>query len=127
MKRLLLSITALALILAPVLLLNSCAKENQKHELTVVVTANKVRVANAVVHVYVPVSNSYIKDWFNNADEKGEVHYSFENKVIVELVGTKGSFKGCGFAEVEAGENIVYLELLPWSMREDNGCMDSGS
>lgn len=93
-----------------------------------VVTANdSVRVANATVHLYVPVSNSYIEGWFDQTGENGEVEYSFRNKVVVELTATKGSFKGCSFAEVEEGDNTIFVNMLPYAERSENGCSDSGS
>ncbi len=118
------SITTVVLLLAigSLAFFSSCKKDNDDHKLTVIVTANdSVRVANAMVHVFVPVSNSYIKGWFDPTNERGEVDYAFPDKVIVEIEASKGSFKGCTFAEVNAGSNVVYVDVKPYCAK-DNGC-----
>lgn len=122
MKRILIATLGAILITASAALLPSCAKSNEDHELTVQITVNdSVRVSNCLVHLYVPVSDSYIKDWYDYTNEEGEVHYSFENKVIVQIIAAKGTFKSCSFAEVEEGANRVVVDLKPYCAK-DNGC-----
>ena len=121
MKRLVTAISASLLLCAGVLLMPSCEKDNSKYKLTIVVTANDtVRVQNASVRVFAPVSPTYV-DYYDATDERGETHYTFLNKVVVEVIANKGSFKGCSFAEVNQGTNTVYIDLKPHGS-DDNGC-----
>ena len=120
MKRLITVIGALLLTFGAIFITSSCEKDTRDYELTVVVTTyDSVKVQNALVHLYAPVSNSIIDYWYNT-DENGETHFNFENKVIVEIEAAKGSFKACGFVEVERGENIIYIDLKPYGTH--NGC-----
>ncbi len=103
----------------------SCVKDKDKHKLTIVVVAENrdgdlVPAQNADLHVFAPVANSFI-DYYASTNNDGEVSFEFENKVIVEIVSTKGSFRGCNFAEVNEGENTVTVELKPFGAK-DNGC-----
>lgn len=121
MKRTYLSLFNLSLLLAMFFTFTGCTKEETKHVLDLIITVDEdVRVSNAFVRVYAPVSNSYI-DYYAYTDEVGELEYKFDNKVIVEVIATKGSFKACTFVEVERGVNTVYLDLKPFG--EENGCL----
>jgi hypothetical protein len=121
MKRLVTAISAILLLTAGVLLMPSCEKDNSDYQLTIVVTANdSVRVQNANVRVFAPVTPTFI-DYYDATDENGETHYSFLNKVVVEVIANKGSFKGCSFAEVNQGSNTVTIDLKPYGS-DDNGC-----
>ncbi len=121
MKRLVTTISAIVLLIAGLLLMPSCEKDTSDYNLTIVVTANdSVRVQNANVRVFAPVSPTFI-DYYDATDENGETHYSFKNKVVVEVIANKGSFKGCSFAEVEQGSNTVYIDLKPFGS-DENGC-----
>ncbi|AEV33322.1 hypothetical protein [Owenweeksia hongkongensis] len=122
MKRLLPVIGALLLLLGVAISTTSCEKDTRDYELTVVITTyDSVRVQNANVHLFAPVSNSIIDYWYTT-DDKGEAKFSFENKVIVEIEVAKGSFQACGFAEVNRGENTIYIDLKPFVDRAHNGC-----
>lgn len=115
-KRLLFS-----LILPAALALSGCSKEEGDYNLTVLVTVeDDVKVANALVRVYVPLENSFI-DYYHYTNEQGEAEFKFNNKVVVDAIATKGSFKACSFAEVERGENLLTIDLKPFGAR-DNGC-----
>ncbi len=121
MKRLITAISASFLLSAGMMLMSSCEKDNSKYKLTIVVTANDtVRVQNASVRVFAPVSPTYV-DYYDATDERGETNYTFLNKVVVEVIANKGSFKGCSFAEVNQGNNTVYIDLKPHGS-DDNGC-----
>ena len=121
MKRLITAISASFLLSAGMMLMSSCQKDNSKYKLTIVVTANDtVRVQNASVRVFAPVSPTYV-DYYDATDERGETNYTFLNKVVVEVIANKGSFKGCSFAEVNQGNNTVYIDLKPHGS-DDNGC-----
>ena len=99
----------------------SCEKDNSKYELTVVVTIHDTtRVQNATVRLYAPVKPTFI-DYYDATDEKGETHYSFKNKVVLNLTVNKGSYKACSFAEVDLGKNTVTVDLKPYGS-ENNGC-----
>lgn len=99
----------------------SCKKEHNNYDLTVIVTVyDTVPVANAAIHLYAPVSGTFI-DYYDNANESGEKDYHFNNKVIVQIQANKGSFKGCNFAEVNRGQNTVYVDVKPFGVNE-NGC-----
>lgn len=115
----------LILLLSGVLLFTSgCSKDKKNHRLTVVVVADgDVRVTNSLVRVYAPVDDTYI-DWYIGTNEKGEAYFEFENDVVVDIIATKGSFKGCGFAQVKAGENTATVEVKPWGSN-DNGCPET--
>lgn len=120
MKRLITVIGALLLTCSAIFFTTSCEKDTRDYQLTIVVTTyDSVRVQNALVHLYAPVSNSVVDYWYNT-DEQGETHYTFENKVIVEIEAGKGSFKACSFVEVERGENVIYVDLQPYGTH--NGC-----
>ncbi|WP_417590608.1 hypothetical protein [Owenweeksia hongkongensis] len=122
MKRLLPVIGALLLLLGVAISTTSCEKDTRSYDLTVIITTyDTVKVQNALVHLYAPVSNSVVDYWYNT-DEKGEVKFSFENKVIVEIEAAKGSFQACGFAEVNRGDNTIYIDLKPYSDKAHNGC-----
>ncbi len=122
MKRLLPVIGALLLILGVALSSTSCEKDTRKYELTVVITTyDTVKVQNATVHLFAPVSNSFVDYWYTT-DEKGEAKFSFDNKVILEIEAGKGSFQACGFVEVERGENKIYIDLKPFQDSAHNGC-----
>lgn len=114
----------MTLLLGATLFLSGCSKDKQQHKLTVVVVAdNDVRVANSLVRLYAPVENSFI-DWYVYTNEEGEAEYAFENKVIVDIIASKGSFVGCNFAEVKEGENTVVVEIKPYGT-DDNGCPET--
>lgn len=122
MKRLLPVIGALLLVLGVTISTTSCEKDTRDYELTVVVTTyDSVKVQNANIHLFAPVSNSFIDYWYTT-DEKGEAKFKFDNKVIVEIKAAKGSFQACGFAEVERGENTIYIDLKPFQDQAHNGC-----
>lgn len=124
MKRLLQPILLIILLMGGMFCMNSCEKDQGDYNLTVVVTVNDTtRVANAFVRVYAPVSNTTI-DYYDNVDENGEKNYSFDNEVVVEVIATKSSFRACNFAEVERGDNTVYVNLKPFGSN-DNGCLSS--
>jgi hypothetical protein len=110
-----------SLLLAFVFASSGCAKEETDYVLDLIVTTDDgdVRVSNAFVRVYAPVSNSFI-DYYSFTNEVGELEYTFDNKVVLEIKSTKGSFKGCTFVEVEQGINTVYLDLKPFGV--ENGC-----
>lgn len=121
MKRLITAITAFIALVTVGFLASSCEKDESEYRLTVVVTANEtVKVQNADVRVFAPVSTTFI-DYYDATDEKGETNYSFKNKVVVEIIANKGAFKGCTFAEVDRGSNIITIDLKPHGS-EDNGC-----
>lgn len=121
MNRLITAISATLLLIVVSLLMPSCEKENSKYKLTIIVTANDtVRVQNASVRVFAPVSPTFV-DYYDATDERGETHYTFLNKVVVEVIANKGSFKGCSFAEVDQGSNTVTIDLKPHGS-DDNGC-----
>ncbi len=112
------------LIFGAMLFFSGCSKDNLNHKLTVVVVADDdVKVANALIRLYAPVDNSYI-DWYVYTNEAGEAQFEFPNKVIVEVIASKGSFVGCNFAEVEEGENTVQVEIKEWGT-DDNGCPET--
>lgn len=115
----------LVMLLGSLLLFTAgCSKDNQDHKLTVVVVADDdVKVANALVRVYAPVDNSYI-DWYLRTNEQGEATYEFENEVVVDIIASKGSFVGCDFAQVKAGNNTVEVEIKIWGT-DDNGCPET--
>ena len=116
---------SLVLLLSGAMLFSTgCSKDNQKHKLTVVVVADgDVRVTNALVRVYAPIDNSFI-DWYIGTNEQGEAYFQFENEVVVDIIATKGSFVGCDFSQVKAGENIVEVEIKKWGS-DDNGCPET--
>ena len=114
----------LVLLLSGALMFSGCSKDKGKHNLTVVVVADgDVKVTNALVRVYAPVDNSYI-DWFIGTNEQGEAYFQFDNEVVVDIVASKGSFKGCGFAQVLEGENTITVEVKPWGA-DNNGCLET--
>lgn len=122
MKRLLPVIGALLLVLGIVFCTSSCEKDTRDYDLTVVVTTyDSIKVQNATIHLYAPVSNSIVDYWYTT-DENGESKFSFDNKVIVEIQAAKGSFQACGFVEVERGENTIRIDLKPFEDRAHNGC-----
>ena len=122
MKRLLPVIGAFLLILGITFSTTSCEKDTRDYELTVVVTTyDSVKVQNASVHLFAPVSDSFIDYWYTT-DDKGEAKFSFDNKVILEIEAGKGSFQACGFVEVERGDNTIYIDLKPFADRAHNGC-----
>lgn len=123
MKRLIAILGVCAMLTGAFFLSTSCEKDTRKYELTVVITANdSVRVQNASVRIYAPVANSIV-DYFFNTDENGEVNFTFEDKVIVEIEAVKGgSYRGCTFAELNRGENTVYLDLKRYDDPHSNGC-----
>lgn len=122
MKRLLPVIGALLLLLGVAISTTSCEKDTRNYDLTVVVTTyDSVKVQNALVHLYAPVSNTIVDFWYTT-NEKGEAKFSFDNKVIVEIESAKGSFQACGFVEVNRGENTLYIDLKPYADRAHNGC-----
>lgn len=124
MKRLVSTVAVFALLLSGALVLTHCSDESKEYQLSVVVVAdNDVRVANALVRLYVPVENSFI-DWYEFTNEKGEVNYTFANEVVVEIVASKGSFVGCGFAQVKAGPQSTTVEILPYGT-DNNGCPET--
>ncbi len=106
------------------LLTAGCSKDTRNHRLTVVVFADDdVKVANALVRVYAPVDNSFV-DWYLRTNEKGEANFEFENDVVVDIIASKGSFVGCDFAQVKAGNNTVEVEIKLWGT-DDNGCPET--
>lgn len=118
MKKLL---TNLLIISASIGLFSSCEKDAQIYELTTVVTVDGGdRVQNALVHIYAPVSGAFL-DYFVYTDDNGEVFIDLNNKAVVEIEAQKGSFKACGFAEINRGSNRVTIELKPFG-DEENGC-----
>ncbi len=121
MKRLLGTFVVIIIFLAGLGITSSCEKDNSDYALTILVTINDTtRVQNATVRVFAPVSDTYI-DWYSSTDENGELDYGFPNKVVVEIIANKGSFKACGFAEVDQGQNTVRIDLKPHGA-DDNGC-----
>ncbi|MDZ7845615.1 MAG: hypothetical protein U5L96_01895 [Owenweeksia sp.] len=103
---------------------SACKKDKGSHVLTVTVVVDKgVKVANSLVRLYAPVEGTYI-DWYDYTNEQGEIEYSFPNTVVVEIVATKGSFKGCTFAQVDEGSNTKKVRIYPYGT-EDNGCTSS--
>lgn len=121
MKRLVPISFVLSLLLAACFLFSSCEKGSGDYKLTIEVTINDtVRVQNANVHVYAPVTPTYI-DYYDATDEQGETNYQFPNRVVVQITANKGSFKACSFAEVDEGSNSVQVDLKPYG-DEENGC-----
>lgn len=103
-------------------LFSSCEKDEQIYELTIVVTVDGVdRVQNALVHIYAPVTNAFL-DYYSYTDDNGEVFLKVDNKAVVEIVTAKGSFRACGFAEINRGENRATIDLKPFG-DEENGCV----
>ena len=100
---------------------SSCEKDTRDYELTVIVTVyDSVKVQNALVHVFADTQGSFV-DYYNYTSEEGETHYKFDNKVIVEIEAGKSGFKACGFAEVDRGENVIRIDLKPYT-DPHNGC-----
>ena len=100
----------------------SCSKDDDKYLLKVRVTFNDTtNVHNALVHVYAPVNSTFV-DYFIYTDENGETgEIKLPNKAIVEIFAGKGTFKGCGFAEVEQGPQVAVVDMKPLG-NTDNGC-----
>lgn len=120
MKRLIAILGVFAMLTGAFFLSTSCEKDTRDYQLTVVITAHdSVKVQNALVHLYAPVANTIV-DYYFYTNEQGEVSATFENKVVLEIEAAKGSFKECAFAEVERGENIIYVDIKPFGVH--NGC-----
>lgn len=114
-------ITRLLFLIVGLGLFTSCEKESQIYELTITVTVDGgAPVQNALVHIYAPVTNAFL-DYFVYSDDQGEIFLELDNKAVVELEAKKGSFKACGFAEINRGTNNVSIELRPFG-DEENGC-----
>ena len=113
-----------SLLLGMLLILSNCSKDNSEYVLRVTVYADEdVKVANALIRVYAPVENTFV-DLYLSTDEQGEAEFTFENDVIVDIIATKGSFKGCSFAQVKSGENKVKVFIKPYNA-DDNGCSEN--
>ncbi|MEQ9261985.1 MAG: hypothetical protein RLP14_02375 [Owenweeksia sp.] len=120
MKKLL----TLALLFSMTLMLSySCSKDDDKYLLKVRVTVNDtITIQNALVHIYAPVSPTFV-DYFIYTDENGETdEIKLNNKAIVEIFAGKGTFKGCGFAEIERGPQVVVVDMKAPSQEDENGC-----
>ena len=121
MKRLLGTFAIVLIFLIGFGITSSCEKDDSDYSLTVHVTINdSTDVQNATVRVFAPVSDTYV-DWYSSTDETGKIYHEFPNKVVVEIIANKGSFKGCGFAEVNKGSNTIRIDLKAHGA-DDNGC-----
>ncbi len=119
MKKLL---TKLFLVSVGLGLFTACEKDEQIYELTVIVTVDgEDRVQNALVHTYAPVTNAFL-DYYSYTNDEGEIFLKLDNKAVVEIVAAKGSFRACGFAEINRGENTATIDLKPFG-DEENGCV----
>lgn len=115
-------LTLLVIFIVGAMLSSSCSKEDDEYLLTVKVTVNDTAsVQNALVRIYAPVEPTNI-DAILFTDENGETEaFEVDNKAIVEIFAGKGSFKGCGFAEITRGPQTVIIDMKPGSNTQ-NGC-----
>jgi hypothetical protein len=103
------------------LVFSACKKETDDYNLTVLVRVNdSTRVQNALVRVYAPVKGSFL-DYYQYTDENGETTFTINRKAVVEIVASKGSYKGCSFKELFNGGNNVTLDIKAFGNNE-NGC-----
>ena len=102
-------------------LFSSCEKDPQIYELTIKITVDGTDpVQNALVHMYAPVNGAFL-DYFSYTDNNGEVFLKLNNKAVIEIESKRGSYKACGFAEINRGVQTVYIDLKPFGSTE-NGC-----
>lgn len=111
-----------ALLLGILIGFGACKKELNDYDLTIRVTVNdSIQVQNALVRVYAPVKDSYL-DYYQYTNEQGETTFNIDRKAVVEVVASKGGYKGCGFKELFNGaNNLLVIDLKPFGDNE-NGC-----
>jgi len=111
----------LALLIAPIVLLFSCEKEDldPEYPFTIVVKTydDSVAVNNVAVEVFTPVQGNTV-EMLGYTNEAGKVSFKYDKDAVLLVRATRGAnpytYMGCADVRLEPNEEVVqavYLEV----------------